>query len=95
MQNQPSVGWTATPNSWPVEVMSVNATTISLTNQLNSANDGLEVGHVPTAECGQNAPSHFLVSSVNVAGGTYTQDFNSETTNETLIFVVTVVDIYP
>jgi FKBP-type peptidyl-prolyl cis-trans isomerase 2 len=92
-QSLPSVGWTAAPQGWTVEVTSVNATTITLTNQLTPSNAGLVGGKVSgSGPCGA---STFIVSAVNPATATYVENFNSQVAGQTLIFIVTVVDIFP
>lgn len=92
VQNQPAVGWTASPSGWPVEVTAVNATTVSLQNELTPADVGLVTSHAATSVCGTN---QYIVSAVNLGAGTYTQDFNKEVVGQTLVFVVTVVGIFP
>lgn len=102
VENLPTVGWTSSPAGWPVEVTALSATTngsgtITLTNELTPADAGLTVGHAITGSGLCNPPSggRFIVSAVNVASGTYTENYNSEVTGQTLIFIVTVTAIFP
>jgi FKBP-type peptidyl-prolyl cis-trans isomerase 2 len=90
--NQPSPGWTSYPNGWPVEVTAVNATAITVTNELTSANAGLVAGHSSQTVCSSN---QYVVSAVSAGAGTFTQDYNKEVVGQTLIFVVTVVGVFP
>jgi len=92
LQNQPTIGWSSTTGAWPVEVTAINATTISLVNELTPANAGLVVGHSSSSVCDASA---FIVSAVNLGAGTYSKDFNKEVVGQTLVFVVTVVGVFP
>ena len=94
VQNQPTVGWSSTPSTvgWPVAVTALNSTTITLTNELTPADAGLVLGHSTASVCSQ---TQYIVSAVNTASGTYTRNYNSEHVGQTLIFVVTIVDIFP
>jgi hypothetical protein len=101
-ENQPSVGTTASPAGWPVEVTAVNSSaggtgTITMENELTAADAGHVLGTLftGTAPCSTGTSSTFIVSSVNLLNGTYTEDFNREVDGQTLIFLVTVVDILP
>ncbi|HXW67500.1 MAG TPA: hypothetical protein VEL82_06480 [Thermoplasmata archaeon] len=92
-ENLPSLGMTTRPQGWPVLVTNISTSTISLTNQLSPSQAGLVAGHVSGAGvCGSTG---FIVSQVSTATGTYTEDYNSEVAGQTLIFIVTVVDILP
>ncbi len=91
-ENLPTIGWTASPQGWAVTVTNLSATTITLVNQLTPSNAGL-VGGTSTSEvC---STSSFIVSQVNPATSTYVENFNEDVTGQTLIFVVSVVDIFP
>jgi len=87
-----SVGSSADPDGLPFVVSGLNSTTVTLASLLTPASAGLVAGHVSgSGVCGSTT---FIVSAVNTASGTYTANFNSEVTGETLDFVVTVVNIY-
>lgn len=101
-ENQPSIGWTASPAGWPVEVTAINSTangtgTITLHNELGAIDAGHVLGTLfqGTAPCSSGTSSTFIVSSVDLLNGTYTEDFNREVDGQTLIFLVTVIDILP
>jgi FKBP-type peptidyl-prolyl cis-trans isomerase 2 len=92
-ENLPSLGMTVNPTGWPVVVTNLTSTTITLTSQLSPAQDGLVLGHASgNGVCGATT---FTISQVNLGAGTYVEDFNPEVNGQTLIFIVTVVDIYP
>jgi len=91
-ENLPTLGMVTNPTGWPVLVANISATTITLESQLTPAQAGLVAGHASgSGVCGKTA---FIISNVNLAAGTYTEDYNSEVSGQTLLFVVTVVDIY-
>ena len=88
----PSVGWVVPGASWPIVVSAVNATTITLKNQLTFADVGLVLGHAPgSGVCGA---TEFIVSGLNLSAGTYVEDFNREVVGQTLTFTVTIVARY-
>ncbi len=91
-QNLPSLGTKTAPEGWPVLVTNVTATTITLTNQLTAANAGLVGGKSAASVC---STTSFIVSSVNQGASTYVEDYNSEVVGQTLVFIVTTVDIFP
>jgi FKBP-type peptidyl-prolyl isomerase-like protein len=99
VENLPSVGWSVPKSSWPVTVTNVNATTITLTNQLSATDAGLVLGtSASTTVCGSHK---FIVSAVNPPAGTFTELYdntapqvNAEIQGQTLVFVVTVVAYY-
>ncbi|HYA58032.1 MAG TPA: hypothetical protein VEH57_06185 [Thermoplasmata archaeon] len=95
VENLPSIGWTSAPFGWSVTVTNVSSSSISLSNDLSPANAGLVLGHSTTGfTCGSaGSKTQFIVSSVNLATGTYVEDYNSETTGATLVFYMTVVTI--
>lgn len=102
VENAPPLGWTASPAGWPVTVTSVTSTAngtgaITLTNELFPSQAGHLEGtdYLGNGPCSSQASGKFIVSAVDVGGGTYTEDFNPEVQGETLIFIVTVVGIYP
>lgn len=93
VQALPNLGETASPDGLPFVVASLNSTSITLSSLLTPSNDGLVLGHATSGGlCGQ---SEFIVSAVDLATGTLTENFNPEVEGETLDFVVTVVDILP
>lgn len=91
-ENLPSLGMTVSPNGWPVVVTNLTASTITLTSQLSPIQAGMVAGHGIGTVCGKTS---FIVTQVNLGAGTYVADFNSEVDGQTLIFIVTVVDIFP
>jgi len=93
VENLPTIGWTSSPNGWPVVVTNVTPLTITLHNELTTSDAGLFQGHVATTSqvCSSSA---FIVSSVDLLTGTYSENFNREVVGQTLIFVVTIVDIH-
>ena len=102
IENLPSLGATSSPAGWPVVVTAVDPTangtgSITLTNQLTPASAGLVLGHdyLGTGPCSSQSGGRFIVSSVNLANGTYTENFNQEVQGQTLVFLMTVVDIFP
>lgn len=101
VENLPTVGWTSSPAGWPVEVTGLSSTAngtgiITLTNELTPAQAGHVLGHAFAGGGLCNPPSggQFIVWAVNPANGTYTENYNSEVTGETLIFIVTVTGIF-
>ena len=100
IENMAHVGQTANPSGWPVAVTNVSNAengTITVVNQLTPADAGhlLGIDFAGTGPCQSQSNGKFIVTAVNPATGTYTADFNSEVTGETLLFLVTVVDILP
>ena len=91
VENLPSVGWAVPGSSWPEVVTAATTGTITVTNELTSANAGRVAGHSATQVC---SSSQYIVSSVDVQNGTYTEDFNHEVVGQSLTFVVTVYRIY-
>jgi hypothetical protein len=101
VENLASLGWSVPKSSWPIVVTGLNATTITLTNELSPANNGLELGHSSaTSACGT---TRFVITTVNLGNETFTKlyDFeasgetiNAEIQGQTLVFLVTVVQNY-
>ena len=90
-ENLPTVGAISNPSGWPVLVTNISSTTITLTSQLGPSQAGLVLGHASgSGYCGSTS---FVISSVNLANGTYVEDYNSQVAGRNLIFVVTVLDI--
>jgi FKBP-type peptidyl-prolyl cis-trans isomerase 2 len=92
VENLPPLGFVSSPNGWPVSVTNVSNGVITVTNEITPADAGLLLGHSKSSVC---SSKNFIVSAVNAGAGTYTENFNREVAGQTLIFVVTVVDIYP
>lgn len=91
----PNVGQHIHPLGWTDTVTSVTNTvgprgTITYVNDLVP----LDVGQVQGVDW-QNGNQQFYLTNVNPTAGTYTIDFNTEVTGNTLIFQITVVDILP
>ncbi len=102
VENLPTIGWTASPAGWPVVVTNVSATAngtglITLQNELTPSQAGHLVGkdYTGTGPCSSSANGKFIVTAVDLGAGTYTENFNQEVQGETLIFTVTVIDIFP
>jgi FKBP-type peptidyl-prolyl cis-trans isomerase 2 len=102
LENQPSVGYVSSPAGWPVLVSSISSTsngagTITLVNELTA----VQAGHVlgtdfnGTGPCSTGVGGQFIVTAVDPAAGTYTEDFNEEVQGQVLIFVVTVINVFP
>ncbi|HTW56246.1 MAG TPA: hypothetical protein VMG36_07415 [Thermoplasmata archaeon] len=91
VQSMPSVGFTSSFIGWPITVTSITGGNISVTNDITGANVGRILGNSTTTVCGQ---THYIISAVNPANGTYTENFNTQVTGVTLLFQITVVDIY-
>jgi len=86
-------GWVAHPNGLPFVVSNLNSSRITLSSQLTSASAGKVLGHAATG--GLCGGSKFIVSAVDPAMGSYTENFNPEVVGQSLEFIVTVVDIFP
>lgn len=101
VENLPTPGWSVPSSSWPILVTAINATTISLQNVLTPADNGLVLGSASATVCGSH---RFIVSSVNLGNGTFTElydyttssgsSINAEIQGQTLVFEVTVVRFY-
>ncbi|HTP56076.1 MAG TPA: hypothetical protein VML53_05370 [Thermoplasmata archaeon] len=92
IENLPTVGFTATPAGWEIEVTAVAAGEITVLNDIAPSQAGLLLGHSKSTVCSQK---QFIVSSVDPGLGTFTENFNREVVGQTLVFVVTVDAIYP
>jgi len=93
VQSLATASGTTDPNGLPFVVSNLNSTSITLSSQLTPANAGLVLGHATSGGlCGKTS---FIVSSVDLATDTFTENFNPEVQGETLDFVVSVVDIFP
>jgi len=91
VQNLPALGFSSSAPGWPITVTNVTGGNITVTNDITNANVGLVLGHSTSSVC---SSSKFIVSAVDPAAGTFTENYNSEVTGQTLIFGITVVDIY-
>ncbi|HEY6238369.1 MAG TPA: FKBP-type peptidyl-prolyl cis-trans isomerase, partial [Thermoplasmata archaeon] len=102
VENLPSVGWSVSPSGWPVDVTNITSTPngtgqITLENQLFPSQAGLLVGkdYEGKGPCTTQSSGTFIVTAVNLLDGTYTENFNAEVQGQTLIFLVTVVNVFP
>jgi hypothetical protein len=91
-ENLPTLGMMTFPNGWPVVVSNITTTTITLQSQLTPAQAGSVAGHGSANVCGSQK---FIVTQVNLGAGTYVADYNQEVAGQTLIFIVSVVNIFP
>ncbi len=92
VQMLPSPGWLVPGSSWPVQVTGVNATAITLENELTFSDVGNVSGTVSgSGVCGATS---YIVSALNLSSGTYVQDFNREVVGQWLTFTVTIVAKY-
>jgi FKBP-type peptidyl-prolyl cis-trans isomerase 2 len=99
IENLPQVGWTSSSGGWPIEVTNITGTAngsgqITVRNLLTPTDAGQIGGTASHGLCTSQSNGQFIISAVSVVNNTYTEDFNQEVTGETLLFVVTVVDIY-
>ncbi|MCI4372121.1 MAG: FKBP-type peptidyl-prolyl cis-trans isomerase [Thermoplasmata archaeon] len=91
----PSLGQTTRFDAWNITVTNLSSTTISVLNLLTPSNYGRVLGTFSAAQsCGGQSQAHYLISGVNLNAGTYSINWNSEVTGQTLIFRVTIVDIF-
>jgi hypothetical protein len=91
VERLPPVGFSSSAPGWPISVTAISGGNITVASQITSANVGLLLGHSTKSVCSQ---TKFIISAVNPANGTFTENFNSEVTGQTLVFRVTVIDIY-
>jgi FKBP-type peptidyl-prolyl cis-trans isomerase 2 len=101
IENLPHAGSVGYPYGWPVLVTSIspnpiNVGQISLVNELDPAQAGLVLGRDFGSSPPCNTVSHgqFIVSGIQSGTGTFTANYNTEVTGQTLIFDVTVTGIY-
>ncbi|HTP55002.1 MAG TPA: hypothetical protein VML94_08625 [Thermoplasmata archaeon] len=92
VENLATVGFVAHLPGWTATVTNTSGGSITVTNNIAPSQAGLLTGHATSATCSTN---QFIVSAVDPGAGTYTEDFNKDVVGQTLVFVVTVVDIYP
>ena len=90
-ENLPSLGMTVSPQGWAETVTNITSTVITLRSQLNPDQSGLIAGHGASTVCSK---TDFIVTNINLGAGTYVADYNPEVNGQTLIFIVTVVDIF-
>ncbi len=102
IENLVHPGYTTSPAGWPVVVTNVTSTangtgSITLVNELYPTQAGHLEGKdfLGNGPCSSNSGGSFIVTAVDPAQGTYTENYNQEVQGETLIFIVTIVDIYP
>ena len=88
-----TVGGTSSPQGLPYLVRSVNTTSITLASELTPANFGSFLGHA--AGLGVCGKTQFIINSIELATGSFVENFNPEVQGQTLDFLVTVVDIFP
>ena len=89
----PYVGETIHPYGWSIVVTNVTSGTITLQSQLTPASVGNVLGSISNVTvC---STTKFVLWSVDLAAGTFTENYNREVVGETLVFVVTVVAIHP
>jgi FKBP-type peptidyl-prolyl cis-trans isomerase 2 len=89
-----SIGFVAPlTTGWNATVTGVNATTISLRDDITPQNYGGILGTLATARpCGGGSPtSTFTILSVNLANGTFLENWNSPVTGFSLTFRITIV----
>ncbi|HEV2167154.1 MAG TPA: hypothetical protein VGS23_09315, partial [Thermoplasmata archaeon] len=67
---------------------------ITVVNELTAAEAGHLAGHSSTGLCTSISSGNYILSAVNFTSGTFTEDFNQEVVGQTLVFTVTIVDIY-
>jgi FKBP-type peptidyl-prolyl cis-trans isomerase 2 len=95
VEHLPAMGETTQAGAWNITVTNLTATRISVLNDLTPSNYAHLLGTFPTASTGACAgQTHYLVSGVDLAKGTYTVNWNSEVTGQTLIFRVTTIDLF-
>jgi FKBP-type peptidyl-prolyl cis-trans isomerase 2 len=99
IENLPTAGYASDQPGWTVEVTNITQTAsgsgqITVVNELSPTQDGLLGGHTSSGLCSSESNGNYIISSVNIANGTYTEDFNQEVTGQTLLFAVTIVQIY-
>ncbi len=99
IENLAQAGNTTYLQGWPAEVTNVTSTAngsgmITVQNELTPTEAGHLKGTSSTGLCSSTSEDDFIVTAVNYTSGTFTEDYNQEVDGATLIFVVTVIDIY-
>ncbi len=100
LQYQPTLGQLSTPYGYAEQVTNISTAgggggTITLTSLLAPSQAGLVLGKLPSSASTVCSTDKFIVTSINPATNTQVWNFNAEVMGQTLVFVVTVVDIYP
>jgi len=100
VENLATVGWITHAQGYNEIVRSVTSTangtgSITLEVQLTTADAGHVLGAAASAPAGCQSSGRYIISAVDLGTGTFTEDFDTEVTGQTLIFIVTVVDIFP
>jgi hypothetical protein len=90
-ENLPTLGMIVSPQGWAVKVTNITSTVISLTSQLSPDQSGLIAGHSANTVCTKTT---FIVTQINLGAGTYVANYNAEVDGQTLIFIVTIVNIF-
>jgi FKBP-type peptidyl-prolyl cis-trans isomerase 2 len=91
----PTLGQMTAYGNWNISVTNLSSTTISVENLITPGNFGRILGTFTTPQtCSGQSQAHYLISSVNLGAGTYTINWNTEVTGQTLVFRVTVIDIF-
>jgi hypothetical protein len=91
-ENLPSLGMLVSPEGWAEKVTNITPSVITLTSQLSPDQSGAIGGHSAQSICSKTA---FIVTQINLGAGPYVADYNPEVNGQTLIFIVSVVDIFP
>jgi FKBP-type peptidyl-prolyl cis-trans isomerase 2 len=78
---------------WNATVTALNSTTITLLNDITPSNYGSILGNFPTGRAcgGGNPTTPFVISGVDLAGGTFTENWNPPVFGYTLTFRITIV----
>jgi len=93
VDRMPYLGETVHPYGWTIVVTGITSQTITLQSQLTSSSVGSVLGSISGVKvC---SVTDFLVWSVDLSAGTFTENYNREVVGQTLIFVVTIVSILP
>jgi FKBP-type peptidyl-prolyl cis-trans isomerase 2 len=95
VESLPTVGFVAHLSGWNATVTAVNATAVSLVNDITPQNYQRLVGTFPAQRTCEGAPaSHYLIAGVDLVHGTFTQNWNTEVSGQSLTFRITVVAIF-
>lgn len=100
VQYLPTLGQITYPYGFVEQVTNITTAgggvgTITLTTQLNQNQAGLVLGKLPSTSAQVCSSSQFIITSINYATNTQTWNFNAEVDGQTLVFTVTIVNIYP
>ncbi|HEV2316951.1 MAG TPA: hypothetical protein VGV89_05185 [Thermoplasmata archaeon] len=102
IENLATVGSSASPFGFPEEVTNVTSTangtgSITVVAELTPSEAGHLLGNDQSGKspCSTSQTNgKFIVTAVDLVHGTYTVDYDSEVTGQTLIFIVEVVNIF-